>query len=826
VPLFLAPHSANNLGFKLPAGWEKTKADPSVVDRWKPGMALCAVMGHAVDAIDVDPRNGGSLEALRDALGGELPTIYGKQATPSGGHHYLIAPLGVRKAQSVVEGVDIQAGKPDGVGRGFIFLAPTTRDSKATGVPVTYEWEQEPDLDLLLLGDDSGEGLRTLVEAHHGRVRGKVNSEGSYDGPIFSELNEAQQEEAEETVKANLEHWRALLDAAVDWPVGHRDGRGRGWEALAYQFAWALAKMAACPWMAMDELEAAMAYEEILPDALAEDDVCAGKWFDGIVEKAEAEPVDIPPWVERGDVQDDFGAVTKPTVDATSEAQATEWLNNEIGMRRLSGMFRRSDDLVYTPRVGEEGYTPPSGYDEDGPSQIRRLIPVQLARQVDTRYRVTQTLKNGSVRSVLFPEVVTRRVLSDLDPMPNLQYLRMVTHTPIARADGTILDTPGYDKASGVLYLPERGLQVDPVPESPTTDDLASAVKMVMSMIGDFPFVTDHDRANYLGCLLVPLIRAMVPPPYKLLIIGAPQRGSGKSLLAQIMRQIHGGVFRSEMPREEEELRKVITTILDGTSAPIVQFDNVSGGLKSSTFDGLLTSPTWSDRRLGATAQVTMPNDRLWVVTGNNVAIGGDMDRRVLWSNIDADMEKPELRPADTFAIPNLESWVNEHRGELLAALLTMVRSWVVGGSRVKPAPTSDSFGLLTQTLQGILDHAGIAGVVGNPDAAPEMPDPEAEEWSVFLQEAERVMGDKWWTARELLEMFQQGGEFGPDEDALPGDLADKLRHQSAGAVKSLGKMLGNHRNQFSDGRKVTSKGGTNQAMKWKVVSKNAKPVG
>lgn len=821
VPLFLARHSPNNLGFALPTGWEKSKADPAVVDAWKPGMALCAVMGHVVDAIDIDPRNEGNLDDLREALGGELPQVYGIQETPSGGQHLLISTLGVRKAQSVVPGIDVQAGKPDGVGRGFIFLAPTVRDSKATGKATPYRWSQAPDLDPLLLGDDSGEGLRELVEAHHGRVKGKVNSEGSYDGPIFSELTSERRAESEDTVQTNLEHWRTLLQAAVLWPEGHRDGRGRGWEALSYQFAWALAKMAACPWMAMDDLEAAMAYDEILPPAIADDEQCGRKWFDGIVDKALGEPVDVPPWVERGDVEDDFGSV-RPWCDVTNEDDAKAWLDDEIGRARLVGMFRRGDDLVFTARVGEKGYVPPSGLHEDGPSQIRRLDPIKLSREVSARYRVTRTVgKSQAQQGALFPEMVSKHVLASLDHMPNLRPLRMVTHTPIARADGTILDRPGYDDASGVLYLPERGLRVDAVPEQPTEADLAAAVKLLLSMVQDFPFATPHDRANYLGCLLIPLIRSIVPPPYKMLIIGAPQRGSGKSLLAQVMRQIHGGVFRSEMPREEDELRKVITSILDGTSAPIVQFDNVSGGLKSSTMDGLLTSPVHTDRRLGATAQVTMANDRLWVVTGNNVMIGGDMDRRVLWSNIDADMEKPEMRPSDAFAIPNLEAWVDVNRGSLLAAMLTMVRSWVVGGRRVKQATTSDSFGLLTQTLQGILDYAGIEGNIGDEGAAPEMPDPEAEEWSTFLQEARRVMGDGWWSARELIDKFQQGGDdFGPDEDALPGDLADKLRHQSAGVVKSLGKMLAKHRNQLSDGRKVTSRGGGRNAMQWRVVTK------
>jgi hypothetical protein len=822
VPLFLARHSPNNLGFALPSGWEKSKADPTVVDRWRPGMALCAVMGHAVDAIDIDPRNGGSLEALRQALGGEMPKLYGVQRTPSGGQHLLIAPLGVRKAQSVVPGVDVQAGKPDGMGRGFIFLAPTVRDSKITGQSSGYSWEQEPDLDFVDLDPGTGEGLRSLVEAHHGRVRGKVNSEGSYDGPVYSELTEAQQHEADEVVAANIKRWRAVLEQASTWPEGHRDGQGRGWEALAYQCAWALAKMAACPWMAMGEDGAALAYDDLLPPELAADDNCADKWFDGIVEKAEAEPVDIPPWVERGDAEDDFGVVRSAICDASSVAGAVAWLDEEAGRGRLSGLFRRKDDLVYTALVGEEGYELPGNmYDDDGPSQIRRLSPVQLARTVSTKYKVQKRLKNGNVTEVLFPEDATRHAMSILDNMRHLNRLKMVTHTPIVRADGTVLDQPGYDKQSGALYLP-GDLVVPPVPEEPTEVELKEAVDLLMSMIQDFPFVNDHNRANYLSSLLTPLIRSLAPPPYRLLILSAPQRGSGKSLLAMVMRILHGGVFRTEIPREEAERVKVIATILDSTSAPIVQFDNVSGNLSSPTMDGLLTSAEYSERRLGGNTNVTATNDRLWVVTGNNVTIGGDMDRRVLWSTIDANDEHPELRPPTQFAIPDLEGWVREHRGELLNAMLTIIRAWVVAGQPVGEAPTSDTFGRAAQVLQGILTHAGIEGTIAHETSAPVVIDPETEEWTTFLSGARGAFGDTWWTVRTLLNMVEFGELPG---DCLPGDLADKLRNNNVGAAKSLGKLLGKRRNRWAGGFKAESRAiSRGQTMEWRVVARTSAP--
>ncbi|HEY4024267.1 MAG TPA: hypothetical protein VGM75_36665 [Pseudonocardiaceae bacterium] len=55
----------NECGYWLPSGWQQTVADPAVVYGWQPEMALAAVMGHGLDLIDVDPRNGGRLDPAR-----------------------------------------------------------------------------------------------------------------------------------------------------------------------------------------------------------------------------------------------------------------------------------------------------------------------------------------------------------------------------------------------------------------------------------------------------------------------------------------------------------------------------------------------------------------------------------------------------------------------------------------------------------------------------------------------------------------------------------------------------------------------------------------
>jgi len=146
IPIFVAPpDETKKIGFALPTDWERIRPDPSVVDTWRPGMALCAVMGCGLDLIDVDPRNGGTLEMMN----GSRPAHYAIAATPSGGIHAFIASTGSGSRDNIFPGIDVKSGEADGSGRGFAFLAPTVRPSKVTGAPSSYRWLAPPDLQRL-----------------------------------------------------------------------------------------------------------------------------------------------------------------------------------------------------------------------------------------------------------------------------------------------------------------------------------------------------------------------------------------------------------------------------------------------------------------------------------------------------------------------------------------------------------------------------------------------------------------------------------------------------------------------------------------------------
>lgn len=523
-------------------------------------------------------------------------------------------------------------------------------------------------------------------------------------------------------------------------------------------------------------------------------------------------------------------------LDVTNPATALAWLRNTIGSGALAGLFHRSDNVVFIAREGESGYIPPDREgDDDGPAQVRLITPASLASYIDARYRCFRWIKQGEdfdAKPALFPLESAKRTIELPDPQlrPGLRRLAGVVHTPIVRADGSVLDTPGYDRATRLYFLPAPDLIVPPVPDHPTPEQIRNAVGLLDEMTAGFPWKSDHDQANFYGFLLTPLVRNLAPIPFKLFIFDAPQQGTGKTLLADLGRILHGGVLRGGVQHNDDaEVHKIVTTVLARTTGPVVVLDNLTGTLDSPVLAGLLTSPEWSDRLLGGNEEFSAANDRVWCVTANNLTVGVDMVRRVIWTGIDAQTARPQDRT--DFAISDLPSWTREHRGALLHALLTVIRAWVAAGRPVRPARSSDCFARWMQTIDGILVHAGVAGQFADQSTTRQETGADDDEWGQFLAAARSIFGDASWTAKELLACIPTTfGGLAPSiptpgqfpVDALPGDLSEKATRHPRGPVgiaKSLGRWLNNRDGRFVGRLSARAAGNDGHGVKrWRVV--------
>jgi len=219
-------------------------------------------------------------------------------------------------------------------------------------------------------------------------------------------------------------------------------------------------------------------------------------------------------------------------------------------------------------------------------------------------------------------------------------------------------------------------------------------------------------------------------------------------------------------------------------------FDNVDRRLKASTLSRALTSQEWRDRILGQSEVTTMPNRATWMATGNNLLLGGDVARRSYWIRMDAKQSQPWTR--DTFKHEDLTQWVKEHRGEILAKLLIMVRAWFAAGCP-KPKqklPVIGGFQQWTKTVGSIMAFAEVQKFLGNLSDLYDQADTEAKEWQTLLQVWHEVWGDKFLTVADILVAFREGKSF---QEVLPHDVDAILSRGGKSASTSLGIILKKH---------------------------------
>jgi hypothetical protein len=271
---------------------------------------------------------------------------------------------------------------------------------------------------------------------------------------------------------------------------------------------------------------------------------------------------------------------------------------------------------------------------------------------------------------------------------PGVRPLEAVVEAPTLRPDGSVLDAPGWDGESGLLYEPAG--TYPPVPRTPSRADAARAVDAFFDLVQDFPFAGDADRAVWLAAALTALARQAVSGPCPLFLFDGNAPGAGKTLLVDAIAITATGreISRTAFPENDEELRKRITSVaLAGDR--LVLFDNVACAFGGSSLDTALTGTVWQDRLLGRSEMTPeLPLFTCWFATGNNVALKGDARRRAVLCRLVTHQERPEERTG--FKYPDLLDHVLRHRGELVVAGLTLLRAYVAAG---RPAQKLSAFG-------------------------------------------------------------------------------------------------------------------------------------
>lgn len=458
---------------------------------------------------------------------------------------------------------------------------------------------------------------------------------------------------------------------------------------------------------------------------------------------------------------DDRALDDRPPIEVGSNPDAIRKLEDAIEGGKLPGLYvLPGGQLVHMTATGGRAVGRVLDDSVPLPQSPVVLTTAGLARLLARELNVFQVSKRRGGEDI--PEEVTppRDVLAAVlarAHWPKLPTLRGVIGAPVLRPNGTLLQRAGYDPETGYYLASTR--EVPEVPTEPTAEEVEAARRFVLDrFLRDFPWVSKKaDRANYLGLLVTPILRPYLRQLTPFGIITATQPGSGKTILTAGPGLLYGQRV-VPWPYADEELRKAITAVLQD-EAGVVVFDNVAEGtvVSSPILAQLITSENgWSDRKLGSSKTLTTPNDRLWMLTGNNVRVGGDMASRTVLVRLDPDCPHPEERTG--FALGDLSSWMAnpKHQGELLHHLLVLVVDWTRARAPRRNDLTMRQFTAWAQAVGGFLDHHGVEGFLANRDAVRDA-DEDDMLWSAFLQ--------KW------LERFPHPTDRGRSQTITAGDL-------------------------------------------------------
>jgi putative DNA primase/helicase len=204
------------------------------------------------------------------------------------------------------------------------------------------------------------------------------------------------------------------------------------------------------------------------------------------------------------------------------------------------------------------------------------------------------------------------------------------------------------------------------------------------------------------------------------ILVRADTPGTGKSYLVDVITAISTGRFCPVITatRSVEETEKRLGSVLLGGTA-IVSLDNVTHDLSGELLCQVTERPVVKIRILGRSEMPECECCTAVFATGNNVTFKGDMVRRGLVCNLEALIERPELREFKRDAF----EYAAANRGAYVAATLTIVRAYLTAGAPRVCGPFG-SYTAWSRMVRSPLIWLGEPDPIGSMDATREE-DPE-----------------------------------------------------------------------------------------------------
>ena len=770
----------------LRSGWqESATCDPSKLEDMfsTPGLNIGWAVPENMMVLDIDQKAGidgfSSLEALEKRYGSlqQGPN----QETPSGGNHLVFSlPEGVTVPNSVGkigQGLDIRSSG------GYIVVAPSIVNGKE------YQWGNDAPwrvktppappwlIDLAIHGKKAspiasavfGQGERNSGLAS---IAGSMRKRGMSQGAIYAALIEENKTRCAPPLSES--EVRVIAESIAGYAPSSEITPARqvsDWREAIEAAEGPDQVVEVCRLMSGDGLLSATAKESLLKAAARAAGVRVGVLKGELGAAAPATAGEMLPSVDV--TRSDFAKV----VDDAARV-----------LGGIPEVYQRGGELV------EVIARPDRGDVMIQPIAASRLTYL-LARGCRWRH--------GDQGDGMPPENVVASLMA-AGYWPNVRPLAGLLYQPTIGQGGRIVGD-GYDAETMRLGVFDAARF--PVYEGTAAEGLAE----LRALLAGFAWASPLDESAAVGAALTAVLRPALPTAPAFLVT-APDLGSGKTYLAQVIGQFAGGAMLRRWPRQEDECAKALfAALLEGR--PAVLFDNLVHNWASESLAAALTSPTYAERTMATHRSVEVSTACLILAGGNNVRAVADLARRVVTIRLDARVECPASRQ---FSSDPLNE-VTLNRGRWVMLALKIVQGWIEAGRPVAKVPVVGSFGTWSDLVRQPLI------LLGMPDpAAPLLSgmgdDPDREMLERLLVSMAAVFGSDAVSTREIVKfasLGSDGSDFGAIRDVLETVAAER------GEIVPLkvGRWLGHQVGRVVGGLRLEQGERGKHGHPWRVVS-------
>ena len=407
------------------------------------------------------------------------------------------------------------------------------------------------------------------------------------------------------------------------------------------------------------------------------------------------------------------------------------------------------------------------------------------------------------------------------------RHLAGIVDLPYVTPAGRLVTRVGYDPETR-LYLDAPMDWGCGAPDRIGPGDVRAAMRVLIEPFAAYCFTDAGSVGGMLSSIFATVSRPVLDT-CPAIAIDASTQGSGKtkialSLGAMMMGRLVGVTPFAGASTDDEMRKRMVAGAICGDRFHCV--DNIVGHLKSSALAAVLTSGRLTDRVLGVSRTAEVDVRALIVLSGNNMSIDADLQRRSVHVRLDGG-SAPTRR---AFAFDPVSVALAQRRRIADAVCTVQLAYFAAGAPNVVQGDAGGFAGWNRLCRQPVLWLAreGYADAlpwreVGDPAASmladPADSDPEIEALGDMLTALWALTEGRDFSSSEALAWHTQGRDL----DGAPGDLRSAVLELVGSAWKqepsarSIGRVLMNRRDRVVGGLKLLARGG-GRLKSWRVV--------